>query len=681
MSAPPGMFRPKPKANPLVARKRPAVRPAISKVRAAEDPAIKLMREQAALKSALQPALNRLHAEKAENHGWSEKAPPGCQEFPLVTTKKELLEGIRYHIMRLNKAKGGEKGDGWLDVTDQDQFPRPVTLHRRDPRQLPAHKLAQLKDELANGNPADDVEAERIRQMKADREAQRALDQAQIAPAASKNSEAKQKQNKKEKVTTFYSKTTDEQKKQSGLRYEETLPWHLEDAEGKAGVWVGSYIAGLSDLNCGLVIDGNRFRMIPLERFYRFDEKPKFNTFTLDDAETMMKAKKTVKRWVMHDMEKSAIDKEREETRRFLGGRPRVKTESATSRAAPRTEREDDRELDMSGDEFQDDDETPGFEADDEDTKDARTRMRREALGANLFGEGEESKVDEEEREQQLEKLKRKMIGKKTRKNLMKLEHAMDYDAGDSDEENNPFTSSSESESETDEKKDDTKKEDDQKKPDAKEQGGSGAASKGTSTPSGKLKLPTGNKKGGLKRPGSPNLSESSGNESSRKKIKITKPTAVSSRSGTPLPGRPKGIGGPTSDGEATAGEASDGGLKLKRKIKIKSGSGATGTPSASRAGSPIPPASQGISPIKGGTATPSGSPPPQGGPQGRITTAEIIQMINTHPEGIKLGEMLRKFLGRVDTPGNITKSEWIAIVKANSVYSQADKLLRPKPA
>ncbi|KAK0619831.1 hypothetical protein B0T14DRAFT_519981 [Immersiella caudata] len=706
MSAPPGppggsangaakpqpsvFFRPKPKApaNPMVARKRPAVRPAISKIRKPENPEAKLKREQAALEASLKPALDKLMTQKAANNGWSEKAPPNCQEFPLVTTKKELLEGLRYHIMRLNKARGAQdKGDARLDVTDQEQFPRPVTLHRRDPRQPSAHKLALLKEEFNSANPADEAEAERLRQQKADREAQRALDQAQIAPGASRGgAEPKQNKNKKEKVTTFYAKNTDEQKKQSGLRYEETLPWHLEDAEGKAGVWVASYIAGLSDLNCALVIDGNRFRMIPLERFYRFDEKPKFTTFTLDDAETMMKAKKVVKRWVMHDMEKSVMDKEREETRQFLRGRPRVKNESATSRAAPKAERQDDFELDMSGDEFQDDDETPGFEADDEDTKDAKTRIRREALGANLFGEGEESKVDEEEREQQLEKLKRKMMGKKTMKDLMKLEHAMDYDDSDSDKDGeNPFTDSSDSDSE-EEKKEEVKKEDDQKKADGKEASGSGAATKGTNTPSGKQKAVTGTKKGALKRPGSPNLSESSGNESSRKKVKIAK-AGISSRSGTPLPGRPKGIGGATSDGEATAGEASDGGVKLKKKIKLKSGTGATGTPSGSRAGSPVPPASQGISPTKGGTSTPSGSPPPQGPPppqgqpRGRIEASEIIQALNAHPNGITLGDLLRKFLGRIDRPGMMTKQEWIQLVKQNSTFSAADRLLRPKTA
>jgi len=450
-SAPPGGKKPaiivsrKPQTNPLVARKKTLPKKTISQVRKVEDPEDQKTRQIAALAALYAPQMRILEAQRASNKGWSEPPTEGYTEFPLVTTKRALMEGIRHHIMRLNKSRGThENGEGNVDIMDQDQFPRPVTLHRRDPRQLPAHKLALVKEESPM-NAADEAEADRLRQQKADREAQRAIDQAQIAPV-SKSSEQKQKQNntKKDKVTTFYGRNSEEQKKQSGLRYEETLPWHLEDAEGRAGVWVGSYVAGLSDLNCALVIDGSKFRMIPLERYYRFDEKPKFNTFSLDDAENMMKAKKVVKRWVMHDMEKSAMEKEKEETRQFLRGRARVKTESATSRAAPKTERQDDYELDMSGDEFQDDDETPGFEADDEDAKDAKTRIRREVLGANLFGEGEESKVDEEEREQQLEKLKKKLIGKKTIKGLMKLEHAMDYDESDSEKDmNNPFTDSS----------------------------------------------------------------------------------------------------------------------------------------------------------------------------------------------------------------------------------------------
>ena len=381
-------------------------------------------------------ALKRLQEERARNGGWSE-TPDNCQEFPLVMTKRSMLEGLRYHIMRLNK-----KTDEDIDVTNQEQFPRPVTLLRRDPRLPPAHKMNQTKaEEQTPRDPAEAAELERIRQLKAEREAQRAADLAQIAPVL-RNNEPKQKQNnnKKEKPTAFYGRDTEAQKKESRIHYEETWPWHLEDAEGKAGVWVGSYVSNLSDLHVALVIDGNRFRMIPLERYYRFDEKPKFETLSLDDAEKMMYEVKEIKRWVMKQKEQEALEREKNETRQFLRGPVRVKTESATSRAARRDERADDYELDMSGDEFQDDDENPGFDADDEETKETKNRLRREHIQANTFGEGDDQKVEQEEREEQLERLRRKMLGKQTLKTLKKFEHAMDFEDMESDDENNPFT-------------------------------------------------------------------------------------------------------------------------------------------------------------------------------------------------------------------------------------------------
>ncbi|KAK3391078.1 hypothetical protein B0H63DRAFT_520272 [Podospora didyma] len=683
------LTRRKPNENPLVARKkivpRPIARVPPPQTKKVEDATYRPTDQQ--LKE-----LEKLRFKRKENAGWSDPPPPGAQvqEYDLITTKKALLEGMRYHIMRLSKAKGerASKGEAPVDVTDQDQFPRPVTLHRRDPRLPPANRMATLKEEdFSSANPEDDAEAERMRQQKAEREAQRALDQAQIAPVTKTNEPKKAAQQKKEKASAFYGRHSEEHKKQSGVRYEETLPWHLEDAEGKSGVWVGSYIAGLSELNCALVIDNNAFRMVPLERYYRFDEKPPFNTMSLETAENMMLQGKVVKRWVMMDKEKQEAEKEKEETRQFLRGRVRVKTESATSRSAPRTERQDDQELDFSGDEFQDDDEAPGFEADDEDTKDSKERQRRQHLAANLFGEGEERKVDEEERQEEMDKMKRKTMGKQTIKGLRKLEHAMDYLDSDSEEgENNPFTESSaclnkshaclESESESEEKKDDeVKKEDAKKDEDAKkltDQVGAGGSSK---------KQP-GDKKGKLKRLGSPNLSDSSEAESNRKKVKTGLGTSskAPSRSATPLPGRPKGLGGATSDGEGTAGEGSDGGLKMKNKIKLKTGG--TGTPSASRAGSPAPAndflAAQVNSPNRAGEAsgTPRGSPPP--GQSGkRIEASEIVQALAAHAhEGISLGNLLRKFVSRIDKP--TTKVEWIALVKQNAEFGP-DKLLRPK--
>lgn len=128
------------------------------------------------------------------------------------------------------------------------------------------------------------------------------------------------------------------------------------------------------------------------------------------------------------------------------------------------------------------------------------------------------------------------------------------------------------------------------------------SGAQGSTTPQGKHKH--GDKKSkSLKRAGSPALSESSGNESSRKKMKKTAATAPGSRSGTPIPGaaRKKKLGaGSTSDGEATAGEMSDG-AGPKKKMRLV---GSTkGTPSASRAGSPAP---AGKSAVSNATLSPS---------------------------------------------------------------------------
>ena len=151
------------------------------------------------------------------------------------------------------------------------------------------------------------------------------------------------------------------------------------------------------------------------------------------------------------------------------------------------------------------------------------------------------------------------------------------------------------SDEEDEEGKDDEKKEGEGKDGHAESKDkAKGGAPKGTLTPQGKQKHGDLVKKTkSLKRAGSPALSESSGNESSRKKMKKSRTTAPGSRAGTPLPQgtavrRPKvGGAGSGSDGEATGGEMSDG-AGPRKKIKVM-GSSAKGTPAVSRAGSPNP--------------------------------------------------------------------------------------------
>lgn len=218
-----------------------------------------------------------------------------------------------------------------------------------------------------------------------------------------------------------------------------------------------------------------------------------------------------------------------------------------------------------------------------------------------------------------------------------------------------------------------------------------------------------------LKRPGSPNLSEleSSGNESSRKRVKKTATGSIqNSRASTPVPTaqnglqRPKKAAGATSDGEATGAEMSDAGRKkFTKKIKLVSGSHGKGTPTGSRTGSPVPGASQlpsgkvdfsfkdsiyrvlhsGVlkclldtltgaqSPSNGGPSTPvsASSTAP-------VTKEEIITALNANPQGVTIGKLLGQFKDRVDGPGKMSRAEWISIVRYNARWGP-DKLLRPK--
>lgn len=633
----------------MVARKPPASKPTT----------------QPSATSSQNGAMPSLDERRRQNGGWSEPPPAQYSDIPIMTTKKALLDGIRYHLMKFSQPKMGDKP---IDPTDQDDFTRPVTLHRRDARQPPPGRA--VKVEAPEPMQLDELEIERQAQVKAEREAQRAVDQAKIAPVAKDVNPKRPKKQKEEKTNFNRAPKSQAAKKESDLRYEEALPWHLEDADGK-NVWVGSYVAALSESNVAFVIDKSVFRMVPLEKWYKLSSKPPFQPFTIDEAEALMNKKVDVGRWVMKDEEKRAGQQDLEATRRLLYGRGQmVKTESATFKAASRSEKLDHDDIDMSGDEFQDDDEAPTFERnDDEDTKDAKERIRREQLGANLFGEADEGQIDKDLNEQLREELEREKYGKQTRKALVKRDREDIYASDDSTE--NPWSSSSdenssdEDEEEKEKEKEEDKKEDDDKKDGDGKDKSKATGSKGTNTPSGKPK-DSSKKSKSLKRPGSPALSESSGNESSRKKIKHTATPAQGSRAGTPLPGgvgvrRSKIGAGSGSDGEATAGEMSDGAAVRKRKLKLVGS--ARGTPNASRAGSPV--------------ATPSGATP--GSPSGYIVSpAEILEKIPD--DGVLIQDLIKMFQGRLgDKPGLMPKQEWIRLVKQLCDYGSDKRLRRRK--
>jgi len=117
-----------------------------------------------------------------------------------------------------------------------------------------------------------------------------------------------------------------------------------------------------------------------------------------------------------------------------------VKGETSTFKSSSKREIEDMDQLDFAEDDlFQDDDEQPGFDPEnDEDTKDAKIKIKREQLGANLFGDADENEVDALFEEEEKEKNLTKREGKGTRKALKKRERNLNYES-DSD---HPYSSS-----------------------------------------------------------------------------------------------------------------------------------------------------------------------------------------------------------------------------------------------
>jgi hypothetical protein len=61
-----------------------------------------------------------------------------------------------------------------------------------------------------------------------------------------------------------------------------------------------------------------------------------------------------------------------------------------------------------------------------------------------------------------------------------------------------------------------------------------------------------------------------------------------------------------------------------------------------------------------------------------RIQPSEVRDVINAHPDGIKIADLLKKFDKRIDKDGHMTRSEWLQLVRQYGTWG-TDKLLRPK--
>ena len=373
------------------------------------------------------------------NSGFTSPAVAPYTDYPLVTTKRAMMEGLRLHVARFSSKKR-------VDPRNQDEFTRPVRLHRRDARAPPAGGGGTKDEDTAmagldtKDGSLDEVEKERQELLRAEREAQREAEMAQVAPLAHTGGQKRLGAFKKKTQQVYRNDQTEEQKAESKLRYEEALPWHLEDFDNKQ-TWVGAYEAALSDTYAMLVQgqDGV-FRMVPIEKWFKFTSKQQFKTLTIEEAENRMGKKVKDPRWFMESI-KANQDKQMEQnnkkaTSKLYVGKVASKDESRVPARGIKSETADMDELDFEEDRFADDEENPVFEGEAEEAKEAEDRIKKDQLQANIFDLKDEKAYDKADLVEKKEKEAQKKLGKRVRKALMKREKNYIYDT----DSENPYS-------------------------------------------------------------------------------------------------------------------------------------------------------------------------------------------------------------------------------------------------
>ncbi|MCJ1477214.1 hypothetical protein MMC13_005885 [Lambiella insularis] len=490
--------------------------------------------------------------------------PPGPYvDYPLIVTKGALAEGLRFHVAKFYSKKN-------IDPRNEEEFTQPVRLHRRDPRAPPGGGGGGKQDAVMGGMDSkdgilDDKEREKQDMLRAQRDAEREAEMAQVAPSANKSNQRRGGAFKKKIQQVFRNDQTEEQKAETKLRYEEAIPWHLEDFDNKQ-IWVGNYEKALSESYAQLVHRDGKFYVTPIEKWYKFAPKTPFETLSIDEAEKIMDKKVKDPRFIT-DLMKANQAKQQEALQRKAGrrlymGKSASHEDGKVANATMKREAADVDELDFEEDRFADDEENNLFEGELEDAKDAEDRIKRDQLQANVFDLKDEKSYDKAENLEKREKEAQKKLSRKIIKALRRQEKNFAYESAS----DNPYSSddgSSDSEAER-EQEEEAKREEEEKKAAAadKPKPPLDSSSRGTHAHSnrpGKHPDPLNRtaSSSSLKRPGSPNLSEASGNESSRKKHK--KKHALSSNLNTGIstpngpPSRPRSPNPPTSSAPDSA--------------------------------------------------------------------------------------------------------------------------------
>lgn len=401
--------------------------------------------------------------------------------FPLKAATQDEIDETRYHILKFHSVK---------KIDPSSDFEQPTRLHRKDPKnlqfQMSLKELDQKKidDEKKNKQQAiqreqylertgkqgltneeidEEIEAEGLNEEERklyeerkkknneikEREEERERQMQLVAPDGGARKQKKQIIKKRTKQVKVYNET------KRKLRYEEFYPWVLEDYDAKQA-WVGNYEAGLTDNYCLLVSDtvNKCFKLVPVEKFYKFTSRNKYATLTLEEAEAKMKQGSTGQRWLMRKMLDEATTGKRVDLRyRKVNKVNAVNNDDLFHDEDDEKRSDEDEDLDFD-DEFQDDEEAPIMEGPDDEKNLIKSKMKKEMLSANNLIEkvpidGDDNEDDDLD---DLFDIKREdKESKKLRKALSKNAMNEVYASDDEDGEN-PYLSESELE-ESDEEK------------------------------------------------------------------------------------------------------------------------------------------------------------------------------------------------------------------------------------
>ena len=343
-------------------------------------------------------------------------------DYRLVTTKREVLDGLRYHVLHLNSEKA-------LDIRNESEFSKPARLHRRDPR---AQQMTTVRQEFEDKLGLNPQEREEFNKKREARQKERAENLAMVAPSLGPTRKVNNAKKKTQQV--FHRDFTADDKRRIQTNYEEKLPWHLEDFDSKH-CFVGKNQMGNAQTRVAFVLEAGtdgavpKYRMIPVEKIYDFQTKreTKIPKMTIEEVEKRMKRHGTEPEWLIRQREARVAEQYRDVVAKRAKGI--VSAAQEDTRAGRQGE---DADLDFD-DDFADDEEGDLFIEKDEDTKLADSRIKEDQLLANIFDMKEEKEYDLAEKREQRETAARKKNFKGIRKALERRErnynHGSDSEA------------------------------------------------------------------------------------------------------------------------------------------------------------------------------------------------------------------------------------------------------------